>query len=136
MAAALNASMVNVARLIGPAIAGAVVAWVGEGYCFLIDGVSYMAVIAGLLMMRVTPLPKRLKKQQAMRELMEGWRYVTGSVPIRAILVNLGLVSLFGMPYSVLLPIFAAEILHGGPHTLGFLTAASGVGALVGTPGR
>lgn len=132
-AIAINASMVNAARLVGPAIAGALVASVGEGYCFLIDGISYIGVIVGLLMMDITRKQPVNPRRHPMQELSEGWRYVTGSVPIRSLLLNLGLVSLFAMPYSVLLPIFAKDVLHGNANTLGFLSAASGVGALVGT---
>jgi MFS family permease len=132
-AIALNGSMVNSASLVGPAIAGVVIAGVGEGYCFLIDGISYMAVIISLLSMRITIPQARRPQREVMHELQEGWQYVRGSLPIRSILANLGLVSMFGFPYSVLMPIFAAEVLHGGPNTLGFLMAAVGVGALVGT---
>ena len=132
-AIAINASMVNAARLIGPAIAGILVAGVGEGYCFLIDGISYIGVIVGLLMMRLTHVQLQKPRRHVMHELTEGWRYVTGSLPIRSLLTNLGLVSLFATPYSVLLPIFAKDVLHGNANTLGFLSAASGVGALVGT---
>ncbi len=131
-AIALNSSMVNAARLLGPAIAGVVVAAVGEGYCFLIDGISYIAVIISLLMMRITVPQVRQPQRHIAHELMEGWRYAVGSVPIRSILVNLAIVGSFGMPYTVLMPIFASKILHGGPHTLGFLTASTGVGALAG----
>ena len=130
-AIALNSSMVNGARLIGPAIAGMVIAAVGEGYCFLIDGFSYMAVIASLLMMRVPPIPARSAARPLSTELREGWSYVS-EPPIRDVLLLLTVVSLVGMPYTVLMPIFAAKILHGGPHTLGFLMASAGVGALVG----
>ncbi len=132
-AIALNASMVNSASLVGPAIAGVVIAAVGEGYCFLIDGISYIAVIVSLLSMRITVLQAFRPRREVMHELKEGWQYVRGSLPIRSILLNLGLVSMFGFPYSVLMPIFAAEVLHGGPNTLGFLMSAVGVGALVGT---
>jgi MFS family permease len=132
-AIALNGSMVNSASLVGPAIAGVVIAWVGEGYCFLIDGISYIAVIVSLLMMRITVPQARRPRREVMHELREGWQYVRGSLPIRSILLNLSLVSMFGFPYSVLMPIFAAEVLHGGPNTLGFLMSAVGVGALVGT---
>jgi MFS family permease len=132
-AIALNGSMVNSASLVGPAIAGVVIAAVGEGYCFLIDGISYIAVIVSLLSMRITIPQARRPQREVMHELQEGWHYVRGSLPIRSILLNLGLVSMFGFPYSVLMPIFAAEVLHGGPNTLGFLMAAVGVGALVGT---
>jgi predicted MFS family arabinose efflux permease len=131
-AIALNSSMVNAARLLGPAIAGVVVAAVGEGYCFLIDGISYIAVIISLLMMRITVPQVRRRQRHIAHELMEGWRYAVGSVPIRSILVNLAIVGSFGMPYTVLMPIFASKILHGGPHTLGFLMASTGVGALAG----
>ena len=131
-AIALNSSMVNAARLIGPALAGVVIAAVGEGYCFLIDGVSYMAVIASLLLMHVAPSGAARVQRRVLQELGEGWRYVAESVPIRSILLQLALISLAGMPYTVLMPVFAARILHGGPNTLGFLTAASGIGALAG----
>jgi MFS family permease len=132
-AIALNASMVNSASLVGPAIAGVVIAAVGEGYCFLIDGVSYIAVIVSLLAMRITVPQARRPQREVMHELKEGWQYVRGSLPIRSILMNLGLASMFGFQASVLMPIFAAEVLHGGPNTLGFLMAAIGVGALAGT---
>jgi MFS family permease len=131
-AIAINSSMVNGARLIGPAIAGVVVAAVGEGYCFLADGISYIAVIVALLMMRVTPPIRKTAPKAVWPEVKEGWRYVIGSAPIRSILISLSIISLFGVPYSVLMPIFAAEVLRGGPHTLGFLMAATGVGALAG----
>lgn len=131
-AIALNSSMVNAARLIGPAIAGVVVASLGEGYCFLIDGLSYIAVIVSLLMMRIAPPPPRKPARRALHELNEGWQYAVHSVPIRSILLNLSIVSLFGMPYSVLMPIFASTVLGGGAHTLGFLMASTGVGALAG----
>jgi MFS family permease len=131
-AIALNSSMVNGARLIGPAIAGVVVATVGEGYCFLADGISYIAVIVSLLMMHIAAQPLKKQSRKVLAEIREGWRYVTQSVPIRSILLNLSIISLFGMPYSVLMPIFAAQVLGGGAHTLGFLMASSGVGALIG----
>ena len=134
-AIALNSSMVNGARLIGPALAGVVIAAVGEGYCFLIDGISYVAVIVSLLLMRITVPQARAGARHVLQELAEGWRYVMESVPIRSILVLLALISLMGMPYTVLMPIFAAQIYHGGPHTLGFLMAASGIGAIVGAVG-
>ncbi len=131
-AIALNSSMVNMARLIGPSLAGVIIALSGEGYCFLIDGFSYMAVIASLLLMRLRTQAMRRARANMLDELKEGWAYVSGSVAIRALLLLLALVSLVGMPYTVLMPIFAGNILHGGPHTLGFLMAASGVGALTG----
>jgi MFS family permease len=131
-AIALNSTMVNGARLVGPAVAGLVIAAFGEGYCFLGDGISYLAVIASLMMMRITVKQARRPQKRALSELHEGWRYIVESVPIRSILLLLGLVSLVGMPYRVLLPILAAKVLHGGANTFGFLMAATGVGALVG----
>ena len=130
-AIALNSSMVNVARLIGPALAGLVIAGVGEGYCFLTDGISYLAVIASLLMMRVNVAPATHAATSMLEQLKEGWTYVRGFPPIRTILLLFALISLMGMPFMVLMPIFASNVLHGGPHTLGFLLGASGVGALI-----
>jgi MFS family permease len=132
-AIALNSSMVNAARLVGPSIGGIIIAAVGEGWCFTLDAVSYLAVIASLLLMRLGPESRRTRKEsKVLNELREGWRYVAGSAPIRSILLLLALVSLVGMPYTVLMPIFASTVLRGGPHTLGFLMAAVGVGALLG----
>jgi MFS family permease len=131
-AIALNSSMVNAARLIGPSVGGILIAAVGEGWCFLIDAVSYLAVIASLLAMRVTSPAKRRADTQVWDDLRDGLRYTAASVPIRSVLLLLALVSLMGVPYSVLMPVFASQILHGGPHTLGFLMAASGLGALSG----
>jgi MFS family permease len=127
-AIALNSSMVNMARLVGPALAGIVIGAVGEGYCFAIDGISYLAVIASLLMMRVRATPEKRTASSMLEQLKEGWAYVSGFPPIRTILLLFALVSLMGMPFMVLMPIFASDILHGGPHTLGFLLGASGVG--------
>jgi MFS family permease len=129
-AIALNSSMVNATRLIGPALAGVLIAAVGEGYCFLTDGVSYIAVIVSLLLMRIQVPQARARARHVLAELHEGWRYVLSSVPIRSILLLLALSSLVGIPYTVLMPIFASKILHGDVHTLGFLMAATGVGAL------
>ncbi|MFL6465777.1 MAG: MFS transporter [Bryobacteraceae bacterium] len=134
-AIALNSSMVNAARLVGPAIAGVIIGSVGEGYCFLIDGISYLAVIVSLLAMHVPSQGQRTGKKNTLEELREGWRYVSGSESIRSILLLLALISLLGMPYTVLMPVFAGQVLHGGPHTLGYLMAAIGVGALVGAVG-
>jgi MFS family permease len=131
-AIALNSSMVNSARILGPAIAGVTVAAVGEGWCFLGNGASYLAVLAGLLAMR---LPSRVRGAPAsgLDSLREGFGFVARTAPIRALLLLLGLVSLTGMPYTVLMPIFADQILHGGPQSLGLLMGSSGVGALTGT---
>jgi MFS family permease len=130
-AIALNSSMVNGARLIGPAIAGVTIAALGEGYCFLTDGISYLAVIGSLLAMRL-PVPPRRTGRRLWEELVEGGRYVRQSPAIRPMLLLLALTSFVGMPYTSLMPIFAGTVLHGGAHTLGFLMAAAGVGALVG----
>ena len=132
-AIALNSSMFSGARLIGPAIAGLVIAAVGTSTCFLIDGISYIAVIVGLLAMRIRPrkIAAIEPSSTVLRRLKEGFVYAFGFTPIRSILLLLGLVSLVGMPYTILAPIFATNILHGGPQTLGFLMASSGCGALV-----
>ena len=131
-AIALNSSLVNAARLIGPSVAGLIIAAVGEGDCFLIDGFSYVAVIASLLAMIVTPRLTEHKHDSVLSELREGWNYVIGFQPIRSILLLLALISLVGMPYTTLMPIFAGNILRGGAHTLGFMMGAVGVGALFG----
>ena len=129
-AIAINSSMANGARLIGPSIAGLVIAAAGEGWCFLLDGFSYFAVIASLLLMRIKPMDVRRSASTMLEQMREGWDYVRTFQPIRTILLLFGLTSLMGFPYAVLLPIFAGQILHGGPHTLGWLTGASGIGAL------
>jgi MFS family permease len=129
-AIALNSSMVNMARLAGPSLAGLVIAGFGEGYCFLIDGVSYLAVIASLLMMRLNRSRIERAVTPMLAQLKEGWAYVSGFAPVRTILLLFAAISLMGMPFTVLMPIFAAKILHGGPHTLGFLMGAVGIGAL------
>jgi len=129
-AIAINSSMANGARLIGPAVAGLVIAAAGEGWCFLIDGVSYFAVIASLLMMRIKPADLRRHATSMLNELREGWEYVRTFTPIRTVFVLFALISLMGYSWSVLLPLFAGQVLHGGPHTLGWLSAASGIGAL------
>jgi MFS family permease len=130
-AIAINSSMANGARLIGPAIAGMVIGAVGEGWCFLIDGLSYFAVIASLLMMRINLVNIHRPAISMLGQMREGWDYVRTFRPIRAILVLFSLTSLMGYPYAVLLPVFAGQVLHGGAYTLGWLTTASGVGALV-----
>ena len=131
-AIALNSSLFNLARLIGPAMGGVLIAIVGEGVCFAIDSASYIAVIGALLMMRVTPRASESKRGQALHELREGWAYVVASKPISAILILLACMSLFGMPYGVLTPIIVTKSLGGGSNTLGFLVAASGCGSLFG----
>ena len=131
-AIALNSSIFNGARLVGPSIAGLIIAAAGEGVCFLVDGISYLAVLAALAAMRLRPGSPPRGHQPLFRQLREGLVYAYRSAPIRAILLLTALVSLVGMPYAVLMPVFAQEILGGGPHTFGFLMAASGLGALAG----
>lgn len=132
-AIALNSLMFNAARLIGPAIAGALIAAVGEGTCFLLNAVSFLAVIASLLAMRMPASPVQAKRAHALRSLIEGVRYTFGFMPIRSVIVLLGVISLMGMSYVVLMPVFAKNILKGGPETLGFLMSSAGVGALIAT---
>ena len=131
-AIALNSSMVNAARLIGPSLAGIIIAVLGEGICFLLNGVSYLAVIGSLLAMRIAPRKIKPPDTHVLQELKEGFVYAFNSTPIKFILILLSLVSLMGVPYQVLMPVFARDIFHGGSITLGFLMAMSGIGALTG----
>jgi MFS family permease len=131
-AIAMNSMIFNSARLIGPSIAGVLIAIFGEGLCFLIDGVSFLAVVAALLAMRVPALAAHPERRHVLHELREGLAAAFGFAPIRAILLLMALTSLVGMPYAVLMPVFADRVLHGNAMTLGFLMAASGVGALGG----
>ncbi len=129
-AIAINSSMVNMAQLVGPSIGGFVIAGLGEGYCFLIDGVSYIAVIASLLMMRLHATAIKKATTSMLEQLEEGWTYVSEFSPVRNILLLFAIIGLMGWPFMVLMPIFAGGILKGGPGTLGFLMGAVGVGAL------
>lgn len=131
-AIALNSSMFNGARVIGPAVAGIVVAAVGEGWCFMANSLSYIAVITGLLLMKLPAWQGRVRDTSPLEEIIDGFRFVKNATPIRAILLMLGLISLVGMPYAVLMPVFAAQILHGGARALGILMGATGIGALLG----
>src|SRR5260370_755734 len=131
-AIALNSSMFNSARIIGPPIAGILVASVGEGWCFFANGISYIAVITGLLRMRLTRRGELQKKGSALENMVEGFRFARHTAPVRALLMLIGVVSLAAMPYTVLMPIFAGRILHGGSRQLGLLMGATGVGALLG----
>ena len=131
-AIALNSSMVNGARLLGPSIAGMLIAFTGEGVCFLVNGISYLFVLLFLLLMKVNLPDKKNTDSHVMEELKEGFNYTFGFVPIKYIILLLALVSLMGMPYTVLMPVIAKEILQGGSHTFGFLMGASGLGALIG----
>ena len=129
-AIALNSSMVNGSRIVGPSVGGIIIAAVGEGWCFMLDAVSYLAVIASLLAMRIEPDRRVRAPARVREELSAGFRYVTGFVPVRTLLLLLALVSIMGMPYTVLMPAVATRVLHGGANTLGFLMGATGIGAL------
>jgi len=131
-AIALNSSMVNATRLLGPSIAGLLIALVGEGVCFLLNGLSYLGVIAALLAMNLPPKKVEIQPPHVLQGLKEGFTYAFGFAPIRAVLLLLGLISLMGTPYSILMPIFATNVLHGGSYALGFLMTFSGLGALTG----
>jgi MFS family permease len=131
-AIALNSAMINCARLLGPAAAGLLIAVAGEGICFLLNGISYLAVLAALLAISLETRPVEAPRRYVLQDLREGLTYAFGLAPIRSVLLLLALVSLAGMPYAWLLPIFARDILGGGPQTFGLLMAASGLGALMG----
>ena len=131
-AIALNSSVFNAARLVGPSLAGLLIAWTGEGMCFLLNALSYLAVLGSLFSMRMKPFEKLPSTRNIFWELKDGWNYAFHFPPIRLILMFLSLMSLMGISYQVLMPVFAKDIFHGGPHTLGFLMAMAGVGALIG----
>lgn len=131
-AVALNSSLVTGARLIGPSVAGILIATVGEGICFLVNAVTFLAVIGCLLAMKMKPFKRTAKPARMLGELKQGFSYVFGFPPMRSILLLLGLISLMGVPYQVLMPVFAKDILQGGPSALGFLMGCSGAGALIG----
>jgi len=131
-AIALNSAMFNSARLIGPSIAGLLINYTGEGVCFLINALSYIAVLTSLSLMKITPRAVSIKNESPLKNLKEGFSYAYNYRPIRMILSLVALISVMGMAYSVLLPVFARDILHGGPNTLGFLMGAVGTGAIVG----
>lgn len=131
-AIALNSSTFNTARVFGPAIGGLLLASIGEGWCFFVNGVSYLPVIAGLLSMRLQPFARSAVPGSALAHMAEGFRYAARTTPIRALLLLLALISVMGVPYSVLMPIFADRVLHGGANALGLLMGAAGVGSLLG----
>lgn len=131
-AIALNSSIFNAARLVGPSIAGMIIAASNEGVCFLADAVSYAAVVAALLAMKIKAHPKPVKHEPFFEGLRSGFKYAMDFIPIRTILIMIALISLMGMPFTVLLPVFADRVLGGGAKTLGFLVGASGFGALSG----
>ena len=130
-AIAISSSMVNCARLLGPALAGLVIAAVGEGWCYFLDGVSYFAVIGSLLLMRIRPMERKRRTTTMLEQMHEGWSYVSTFRPIRSILMLFALLAMMGYSYTVLLPVFAAQIFHGDAKTLGWLSGAAGLGALI-----
>ena len=132
-AIALNSSMVNASRIIGPSIGGVLIAVVGEGWCFALDAVSYGAVIGSLWAMRVAAARHTRPETRVLEELRTGFEYVWRFVPVRALLLLVAIVGTMAMPYNTLMPVIAKEVLHGGPHTLGILMTAAGLGALAGT---
>jgi MFS family permease len=132
-AIALNSSIVNCAQLLGPSIAGIMIASMGEGMCFLLNGVSYLFVIGSLIAIKIKPKEMEESNIHVLQEIKEGFLYAFGFAPIKLILLLLALTSLVGIPYRMMMPVFARDILQGGPHILGFLMAGSGVGALAGS---
>jgi MFS family permease len=131
-AIALNSSLFNGTRVVGPALAGVLVARFGEGWCFLINGVSYLAVLAGLAAIRARPAASPRPEGSTLARIVDGFRYAAGARPVRALLLLLGVVSLTAVPYAVLMPVFADRVLGGGAAALGLLLGASGAGALAG----
>jgi MFS family permease len=131
-AIALNSSIFHGARVVGPAIAGFAIYAIGEGWCFFVNGLSFLAVIGALAMMRIDPRGNQKKSESSLKDLLQGFRYAAGDLPVRSVLMLIGLVSVVGLAYAVLLPIFANNILHGGPRGFGILMSAAGIGALGG----
>ena len=131
-AIALNSSIFNAARVVGPAIAGFAISWIGEGWCFFLNGVSFLAVIIALLMMRIEKIQVPAGKGSPLQHFIQGFRFAMSDRPIRSTLLLLSLMTMFGLQYSVFMPIFARDILHGGPDLLGLLMSFAGVGAVIG----
>jgi MFS family permease len=131
-AIALNSSIFNGARVVGPAIAGFAIAWIGEGWCFFLNGVSFLAVIVALLMMRIEKVEVRARTGSPLQNFVQGFHFAMSDRPIRSALLLVSLMSMFGLQYTVFLPIFARDILHGGPEKLGWLMSFAGVGAVIG----
>jgi MFS family permease len=131
-AIALNSSIFNGARVVGPAIAGFAIGWIGEGWCFFLNGVSFLAVIVALFLMRIKPLEKRLSGDSPLRQFIQGFHFAMNDRPIRSALLLMSLMSMFGLQYAVFMPIFARDILHGGPSMLGLLFTCAGLGAVIG----
>ena len=132
-AIALNSSMVNTSRILGPSIGGVLIAAFGEGWCFAVDALSYLAVIASLLAMKLVGERRAASRERMLDELRTGFKYTFGFPPVWSLLLLVAVTGTMGMPYMTLMPVIAAKTLHGGPHTLGILMTASGVGALIGT---
>jgi len=131
-AIALNSSMFNGARVVGPAIAAFTVAWVGEGWCFFLNGLSFVAVIVALLMMRIEPREIKPSTDSPLKSLVLGFRFAMNDVPVRSALLLLSTLSLFGLQYAVFMPIYALDILKGTVLTQGYLMSSAGVGAMIG----
>jgi MFS family permease len=131
-AIALNSSIFNGARVVGPAIAGFAIGWLGEGWCFFLNGVSFLAVIVALLMMRIERVEKPYTEGSPLQKFVEGFRFAMGDRPIRSALLLMSLMSMFGLQYGVFMPVFARDVLHGGPTMLGLLMTSAGVGAVIG----
>ncbi len=131
-AIALNSSIFNAARVVGPSIAGFAIAWIGEGWCFFLNGISFLAVIVALFMMRIEPLAKRPSQDSPLRQFMQGFHFAMNDRPVRSGLLLMSLMSMFGLQYAVFMPIFARDILHGGPKMLGLLMTSAGIGAVFG----
>jgi MFS family permease len=131
-AIALNSSIFNGARVVGPAIAGFAIAWLGEGWCFFLNGVSFLAVIAALFMMRIAKTESRPIDGSPFQKLIQGFHFAMNDRPIRSALLLVSLMSMFGWQYTVFMPIFARDVLHGGPSMLGLLMTSAGVGAVIG----
>jgi len=131
-AIALNSSMFNGARVVGPAIAGFAIAWIHEGWCFFLNGVSFVAVILALLAMRIPKAEERKPESSPLRNFLQGFRFAMKDFPIRSTLLLLSVLSLFGLQYSVFLPVFARDILHHDAKGFGLLMSAAGIGAVLG----
>src|ERR1700746_141201 len=131
-AIALNSSIFNGARVVGPAIAGFAIAWIGEGWCFFLNGVSFFAVILALLAMRINKVQRKPSEESPLQNLLQGFRYAMSDRPTRSALLLLSMLSLLGLQYSVFMPIFANDVLHSGARGLGLLMSAAGVGAVLG----
>ncbi len=131
-AIALNSSIFNGARVVGPAIAGFAIGWLGEGWCFFLNGLSFLAVIVALLMMRIEKVEQPPAQGSPVQMLIQGFRFAMGDRPIRSALLLTSLMSMFGLQYAVFMPVFARDVLHGGPKMLGLLMSSAGVGAVNG----